>query len=256
MKNIVIIEDEAIAAVHLQRLLAQAVPDASVLAVLQSIEEAVDYFKNSQSTVPDVVFMDIHLADGPAFRIFDQVDIASPIIFTTAYDQYALQAFKVNSIDYLLKPIALDDLQRALDKQQRLANVPHPASPDLQSLLSALRLPASGLKSLLIPIADKLVPLRADNIACACIHDGTTRIFLLDGAAPLSVDTPLDTLAQQLDPDLFFRANRQYLVNHRAIKEIALWPIGKLAVTLAVDTPDRIVVSKAKVPEFKQWFTK
>lgn len=259
MKHIVIIEDEAIAANHLQRLIAQVLPDAHVDAILQSIDESVEYF--SLSPVVDLCFLDIHLADGPAFRIFDQVHIPCPVIFTTAYDQYALQAFKVNAIDYLLKPIDKQDLQRAIDKLQQLQSS-SPQLPALSTLLSALQsstpqLPTPYKHTFLIPVADRLIPIKIDQIACIRLDNGLTHIISDNpDTPPIVIDTPLDSLALQLDPDLFFRANRQHIVAHRAIREIALWPIGKLALTLSVPTPERIIVSKARVPQFKQWYTK
>lgn len=120
MKRVIIVEDETAAAVNLRSMLTSILPDVEVVAVLESVEEAVAYF--TESVDADIVFMDIHLADGDSFRIFKSVDITIPIIFTTAYDQYALEAFKVNSIDYLLKPYKEDDLRRALDKLQRLTD--------------------------------------------------------------------------------------------------------------------------------------
>lgn len=247
MKHIVIIEDEAIAANHLQRLIAQVLPDAHVDAILQSIDESVEYF--SLSPVVDLCFLDIHLADGPAFRIFDQVHIPCPVIFTTAYDQYALQAFKVNSIDYLLKPIGQDDLRRALNKLESLTAPPPPVP--VAALTSSLKHYRSHF---LIPLLDKLVPVEISQIACLYIEDKLTRVLLMGGQQH-TIDKPLDLIMEQLDPALFFRANRQYIVAHRAIKEISVWPIGKLALTLAVPTLNRIIISKARVPEFKTWYT-
>lgn len=251
MKHIVIIEDESIAAQHLERMLHAVLPDAVVAATLQSIEESVEYFTKLHATaaaMPDIVFMDIHLADGLSFRIFDHVDIPSPIIFTTAYDQYALDAFKVNSIDYLLKPIGQDDLRHALDKLSTLTSDNRQQAIQLSQAFRHYR------SHFLIPVRDKLVPLDVSQIACLYLEDKISRAILFDGTRQ-ALDCPLDTLMEQLDPTLFFRANRQYIVAHKAIKEISLWPIGKLALTLQVDTPDRIIVSRAKAPEFKQWFT-
>ncbi len=260
MKKIVIIEDEAVAAAHLKRLLADALPDGQVVAVLQSIAECVDYFGASghaddSDTPCNLVFMDIHLADGAAFKVFERVEIPCPIIFTTAYDEYALEAFKVNSVDYLLKPISADDLKRALDKMRRLGVEDHKPSDAAFRTANILQ-PRQYKSTFLIPMGGKLLPLKVDDIACICLDDGTTRALLTSGAPPLSMDTPLDAMMERLDPALFYRANRQYIVAHSAIKEISVWPIGKLALTLTVPTPERIIVSKAKVPEFKKWYTK
>lgn len=253
MKQIVIIEDEAVAAQHLQRLLAEVMPDAHIDAVLQSIEETVEYFlqhNTSHKTTSQLVFMDIHLADGPAFRIFDRVEISCPIIFTTAYDQYALQAFKVNSIDYLLKPIDKEKLRHALDKLEHLVENGGWKATDPKLLE-----PQTYKRTFLIPQSNRLVPLPVDNIACFCLDGGITRALLSTGEAAVAMDIALDTVMEELDPSLFFRANRQYIVHHDAIKVINLWPIGKLALTLNISTPDRIIVSKARVREFKRWYT-
>lgn len=255
MTDIVIVEDEAVAAAHLKRLLAAEMPDARVTAVLQSIEECVEYFGPDADKGPkettSLLFMDIHLADGPAFKIFEQVEIPCPIIFTTAYDQYALQAFRVNSIDYLLKPISQSDLHRALAKLERFNRA------DIAAFAASMQPREASYKStFLIPCGGKLLPLRVDDIACICLDEGTTRVLMATDAPPVSLDTPLDTLMDRLDPDRFYRANRQYIVAHDSIREISVWPIGKLALTLNVATPTRIIVSKAKVPDFKKWYTK
>lgn len=246
--TIVIIEDEQIAARNLQRLLADELPSATVAAILPSIEESVEYLQQQPS--PDLLFMDIHLADGISFRIFDTVNITCPIIFTTAYDEYALDAFRVNGIDYLLKPISRDDLHHAISKLASLSQaLSHSATQSLSHL-------ATNYKShFLIPLRDKLIPIDVKQIACLYLEDKITRVILFDGRQQI-FDHPLDVIMEQLNPDLFFRANRQYIVAHSAIQEISVWPISKLALTLSVHTPDRIIVSKARVPEFKQWYTK
>lgn len=254
MKKIVIVEDETVAAAHLKRMLAEVLPDAEVVAVLQSIEECVEFFSHSHDNASanddiSLVFMDIHLADGPAFKIFERVDIPYPIVFTTAYDEYALQAFKVNSIDYLLKPISANDLRHAVEKLHRL-------NPDNLRPLSQLASQPVFKSTFLIPMGGRLLPLHVDDIGCICLDEGTTRAILTSGAPPVSLDTPLDAMMERLDPDRFYRANRQYIVSRNAIHEISVWPIGKLALTLTVPTPTRIIVSKAKVPEFKRWYTR
>lgn len=246
MKNLLIIEDEHVAAQHLQHLLNQLLPDARIAAVLESIEEAVEYL--TQQPAPDLILSDIHLADGLSFRIFDQVHPPCPIIFTTAYDQYALEAFKVNTIDYLLKPINRDELQRALDKLETLLSPTH-------SQLAALGASMHHYRThFLVPMRDKLIPVQVDQIACFYLEDKITRAVMIDGHHQ-TLDRPLESIMEHLDPALFFRANRQYIVSHAAISEISVWPISKLALTLTVDTPDRIIIPKARVAEFKQWFS-
>lgn len=250
MKSVVIIEDEVVAAQNLQRILEEVSPMLQVVRVIQSIEESVEFFQQVRP-LPDICFMDIHLADGLAFHIFEKVSVDCPVIFTTAYDQYALQAFKTNCIDYLLKPIDKAELRRALDKADRLVL----NASRLQELMNLLQPAKCYRSSFLIPFRDQLMPLPVEEVAYFALHDKTTCIETFDGRH-FALDQSLDSIMEQLDPQLFYRANRQYVVSHRAIKEITLWPISKLALRLCVETPERIIISKANVRDFKDWFTR
>lgn len=248
-----IIEDELIAAQNLQRLITNVAPDIEIVGTLQSVEETVEYFSRPEKI--DVVFMDIHLADGLAFHIFDSVNIDCPIIFTTAYDQYALDAFKVNSIDYLLKPINKEDLIRAIDKLRR--NMDNKAGTvgmeQIRSLMEMMQ--SNKYKSyFLIQVRDKLVPLQVSDIAYIYLDDKLTRAVTFNGQSQI-LDKPLDAIYSQLDPTLFFRANRQYIISHKAVKDISIWPLSKLHITLSLPTPDKIIVSRARTAEFKDWYT-
>ncbi len=318
MTDIIIVEDEAIAAQHLQRILQDIFEETengkrragngssqfSVLSsqlrftILQSIEETVDYFsnqaenqdnfeiRNSKSEIQnsenrnpktDLVFMDFHLADGLATHIFEHISIPCPVIFTTAYDQYALDAFRAGGIDYLLKPIDHDAVRHALEKISKIENwkkkreskIPNGkhdnfeirnSKSEIQNSESlnpqiSIPTPKTYPSHFLIPLRNKLIPVEVRQIACIYLEDKITRAILYDGRQQI-IDRPLDALMDQLDPAVFFRANRQYIVAHRAIDDIAVWPISKLAVTLCVATPERIIISKARVHEFKQWYTK
>ena len=251
MKTI-IIEDELIASQSLQRLIAEATPQLEVTCVLQSVEEAVEHFSQPNST--ELVFLDIHLADGLAFHIFEKVQIPCPIVFTTAYDQYAIDAFKVGGIDYLLKPINRDDLRRAV---QRVADrtAPQPAlDPAMLTTMTELMQPRRYKSHFLIPVGDRLLPLKVDTIAYIHVNDKLTRAVTLDGQS-YALDRPLDTILSQLDPARFFRANRQYIIAHQAIKDISIWPLSKLHVTLTLPTPEKIIISRARASEFKDWYT-
>jgi two-component system LytT family response regulator len=251
----VIIEDEHIAAQALQSLIKEIEPTIEIVAVLQSIEESVEWF--SLNPTPNLVFMDIHLADGSSFAIFDKIKISCPIIFTTAYDEYALKAFEVNSIDYLLKPIRKEDLERAFTKFNNLSATNTPFNPNiLTELIQSLKNGGNQYKTnFLIPYRDTLKPLAVSNIAYIYTENKMVTIFTLNGEA-FHIDTSLDELHKQLDPTLFFRANRQYVIAHKAIKEISHWFGKKLSVNLTISVPEKIVVSKARVPEFKEWYTK
>jgi DNA-binding LytR/AlgR family response regulator len=195
--------------------------------------------------------MDIHLADGDSFRIFQSVDITIPIIFTTAYDEYALEAFKVNSIDYLLKPFKEEDLTRALDKLQRLtATERATATQRVETMVASAD--SSSLHTILVRFKDKLIPISMDDVAYFYTFSERVTLTTLDGAA-YPVDKTLETLTQQLDTHKFFRANRQFIVSRKAVKDIAVWFGSRLALNLHIETPERIIISKARVPEFKRW---
>ena len=162
--NVLIIEDETAAAVNLKSILRSVVPDCNVIDVLESIEESVEYFKDENSATPDLVFMDIHLADGESFRIFDSVDIKAPIIFTTAYDEYALRAFKVNSIDYILKPIKAEDLRHAIEKFTLLSGIER---SDYKSRVDTMieSTKRDSQRVFLVHFKDKIIPLSIDDVA-------------------------------------------------------------------------------------------
>lgn len=246
MRRVIIVEDETAAAVNLRSMLQNIDPETVVVDTLESVEEAVAYF--SESVEADVVFMDIHLADGDSFRIFDSVDINIPIIFTTAYDEYALQAFKVNSIDYLLKPFKEEELRRALDKLERLTTAERSAAERKVREVAA----AESLNTLLVRYKDKIIPVAMADVAFFYTFAERVTLTTLTGES-YPVDKTLEALSQQLTTEEFFRANRQFIVSRRAVKDIAVWFGSRLALNLTLETPERIIISKARVPEFKQW---
>lgn len=249
-----IIEDEKAAVRNLMALLGEVDPDIEVIDVLDSITDSVEWFQSHP--MPELIFLDIHLADGSAFEIFGHVDISCPVIFTTAYDEYALKAFKVNSVDYLLKPIDADDIRKALDKLSRLQSTAvEKEAIDYSAVMQALKRVEGYKTYFLIPMkGDKLLPVSVDMILFFYIADGNVKAVMTDGKEYLFTQT-LDELADSLDPALFFRINRQYLISRKAVQDIDLWFNGRLAINLIVPTLDRILVSKARVPDFKTWFT-
>jgi len=250
----VIVEDELVAAQNLKRLIVQTDPDIQVIVVLQSVEESIEWF--SLNPAPDLVFMDIHLADGSAFSIFEKVKISSPIIFTTAYDEYALKAFEVNSIDYLLKPINSKNFERALAKHQSQMVTKNDNTDLITHLLATFKQTKDIYKShFLIPHKDKFIPLSTDKIACLFTENKMVTL-LTDNKETFKIDSSLEDLFVQLDPSEFFRANRQYIVSHKAIKDISVWFGSKLSINLNVTVSEKIIVSKARVGEFKSWYTK
>lgn len=248
-----IIEDEKAAVRNLMALLSEVAPDIEVIATLDSITDSIDWFR--EHAMPELVFFDIHLADGSSFEIFEHVDITCPVIFTTAYDEYALRAFKVNSIDYLLKPIGQTDIVNAIAKLKRLQVETSAEEPDYSNLIRALKRQDSYKTHFLIPVkGDKLLPLSVDMILFFYIHEGNVKAVMTDGKEFTFTQT-LDELADCLNPNLFFRVNRQYLISRKAVLDIDLWFNGRLSVNLKVPVEDKILVSKARVAEFKEWFT-
>lgn len=199
---------------------------------MKGADVANEWFR--ESVQPDLVFMDIHLADGSAFEIFNHVEIRCPVIFTTAYDEYALKAFKVNSVDYLLKPIGIDDIRHALEKLKRLQ----------ESYKTHFLIPVKG---------DKLIPVSVDMILFFHIDNGMVKGVLDDGTSFVFTQT-LDELSDCVNPSLFFRVNRQYLVARKAVRDIDLWFNGRLSLNLKIPVPEKILVSKARAGEFKEWF--
>lgn len=249
----VIVEDELIAAQNLQRLIQQVDSDIEVIVVLQSVKESIEWFMLHPA--PELVFMDIHLADGSSFSIFEKVEISCPIIFTTAYDEYALKAFEVNSIDYLLKPISLKNFERALSKFRSMVAAKDDNSELISHLLATFKQTKEAFKSnFLIPHKDKFIPLAVSKIACLYTENKMVNI-VTDDQQIYHIDSSLEDLGNQLNPALFFRANRQYIVSHNAIKDISIWFGSKISINLYVNVPDKIIVSKARVSEFKTWYT-
>ena len=249
-----IIEDEKAAVRNLKAAIDELGRDIEVIGQLDSIAASIEWLR--EQPAPDLLFLDIHLADGSAFEIFEHVDITCPIIFTTAYDEYALRAFKVNSVDYLLKPIDADDLRQALDKLERLGGQKPTAQPDdnYRAILRALGGERNYKSHFLIPAkGDRLIPLETETILYFHIANGQVKAIDDTGREHLFPQT-LDELADALDPHLFFRANRQFLIAKRAIREASLWFNGRLSITLSVPTPERIIISKARAAEFKAWF--
>lgn len=253
MKRIVIIEDETAAVRNLEALLQEVAPEMQVEAVLESVTESVEWLQ--QHPMPDLLFMDIHLADGDSFRIFQRVDIQAPIIFTTAYDQYALEAFKVNSIDYLLKPIARADLERALRKLEQLSGREHfDYARQVEPLVQAEE-PAVRQQVFLLPAGgDRIVPLHRDTIAYCYVQGEKLTICDKEGHH-YPIDRTMEAMQGALPEEEFFRMNRQFLVARSAIREISQWFNGRLTIRLGVETPERVVIPRARVADFKRWMS-
>ena len=254
MKKVLIIEDETAAAVNLQAILCKVLPQHEVITILESVEEAVEFFEDESQPSPDLVFLDIHLADGESFRIFDKVEITSPIIFTTAYDEYALRAFKVNSIDYILKPIKEDDLKRAIEKLSLLSGAERSEYSSRVKEMAEVQREERGENQhvFLVHYKDKIIPLSIEDVAYFYTSNEKVTATTYSGEK-YQVDRTLELLQGALPVNNFFRANRQFIVSREAVKDIVVWFGSRLALNLKVETPEKIIISKARAPEFKQW---
>jgi len=245
-----IIEDEILAAKQLQSVLKE-VGGFDVKGVLESISETLEWFKENQQ--PEILFLDIHLADGSAFEIFKHLSISCPVIFTTAYDEYALKAFKVNSIDYLLKPIDVEGVRNAIKKLNSLSGSKE-NNQDFQKLIDSFKKNSGYKTHFLIPVkGDKLFPVQCNDIACFYIDASLVKAKSFADKT-YNLENTLDELIEMLNPADFFRANRQFIISRSAIKDIDFWFNSRLSVNLKVTVPEKILISKARVSEFKNWF--
>ena len=248
--RVVIIEDEKAAGENLKFLLSEIDASIQVDKIIDTVSAAVDYFSKENDI--ELAFFDIHLADGISFEIFDKVQINAPIIFTTAYDEYALKAFKVNSIDYLLKPIDEDELKEAIDKFKS-ASHSAPIKEQFSQMLQILNAEKKTYKTTyLVQQRDTLIPLHVDNIAYFTIDAGIVKGISFNNKS-YTIDEKLENIEAILNPDQFFRANRQFIVQRKAIKNLQLYFNGKLILNVEPKPTEQIVVSKVKAPQLKKW---
>lgn len=251
--NVFIVEDEFGAAQNLKAILHELNLDIKLLTVLESVEDAVHWIKNNPS--PDLGFFDIQLADGLSFEIFEQVTIDFPVIFTTAYDEYAIRAFKVNSIDYVLKPVNNDSIRFAIDKYRKMQ--PKKTGLNEQTILELLnKLPSNtlrkGQQTLLIPQRDKFIPLEINSVAYVYIESGIVYLITHEGQKFVPEQT-LDEFEEILDRELFFRINRQIILSRKAIKEISVYFSNRFKIMVTPPTSVEITVSKGRMADFRKW---
>lgn len=249
--KIVIIEDELAASENLVYMLNRINPDIEVMAVLDSVRTSVEYF--AVPTDAELVFMDIHLADGLSFEIFDQVKITKPVIFTTAYDQYALKAFKVNSIDYLLKPVDEDELAKALRQFEVQSQIESSPNVQMEGLLNLIKANSETYKTTyLVSLRDQLIPIKTASLAYLYIDTGIVKGVTKDNQH-YTFDKKLEDIENELNPSYFYRVNRQFIVHKDAIANIKYYFNGKLILNVSPVFKEQIVVSKAKSTAFKKW---
>ncbi|HKK78037.1 MAG: response regulator [Bacteroidetes bacterium] len=247
--NVLIIEDEEAAARRLEKLVLGLEAQTTVLAKLDSIESVLNWLE--QHELPDLVFMDIHLADGSSFEVFNHVKIDCPIIFTTAYDQYAIQAFRVNAVDYLLKPIKREELRAALDKYQRQSQPQ--TTFNYQQLAQSIKEDPYN-RRFLIRIGQNIKVVDANDAAYFYTEDKITFVVTHDGKR-YPLDHSLEKLEEMLDPRRFFRVNRQVILGLEAIREMYAYSKSRVKVELEPPADMDIIVSTERSPHFKKWLT-
>lgn len=248
--RVVILEDEKSAAENLKHLLNDVDPSIEVDTIIDTVSSAVEYFKKDKDI--DLAFFDIHLADGNSFDIFKEVELNIPLIFTTAYDEYALKAFKVNSIDYLLKPIDEDELREAIEKY-KTSNRSLRMPKEFENVLEILgKVPKKYKSTFLVQQRDKLIPIDIADIAFFTIDASIVKAVTLEGKSYI-IDEKLEEIEENLNPNQFFRANRQFIIQRKAIVNLTIYFNGKLILNVQPDSAERIIISKAKAPQLKNW---
>lgn len=251
--RVIIIEDETPAANRLAKLLHGYDEDIEIVKKLDSVESSIVYLNNAENI--DIIFMDIQLADGISFDIFEKVSITTPVIFTTAFDQYTLKAFKVNSIDYLLKPIDETELQKSLEKYQQLHQKKENNFPDKMMKLLQDMNAVKYKERLLIKRGQQLSYLKTENMAHS-FADGKLCYAVDFNGTKYLLENNLSQLEEQLQPNTFFRINRNLLVNIETIKKVHTWLGGRLKIEILPTTTIETIVSRERVNDFKEWLGK
>ena len=252
--KVLIIEDEPQAAARMQSLLRELLPDASILATLDSVKGSVRWFRNN--SMPDVVLMDIQLADGISFQIFEQCEVKAPIIFTTAYDEFALRAFKVNSVDYILKPVDKDELNAALMKVRSRVRSDSEQERLLKNMSDAVAMLTRKYKSrFVIKVGEHIKTVEVQEISFFHSQDKTTFCVTRENRS-LILDYTLDQLEDMVDPAHFYRINRKYLVSPSAINDIISYSNSRLKLVLKGSQDNDIIVARERVQDFKAWLDK
>jgi len=248
MINVLIIEDEFLSAERLRKLVLDLDKSIQIIGVIESVEEAVKWFRNNNS--PDLVFLDIHLADGSSFEIFDKVEINAPVIFTTAYDKYAIKAFKVDSIDYLLKPIDKVELQQAVEKYKKRQNDNELSSKNVKELLN--KISPSYKDRFIVKSLNSIISLKTYDIAYFYSEDKLSFIKTKQGKKHV-IDYSLDQLTELISPKQYFRVNRKIIINIDAIEKMEGYVNSRLLIKTIPTHTEIVIVSREKVAAFKKW---
>lgn len=250
--RVLILEDEQPALERMIELLQQYDKNIILAAAFDSVKDTVDWLKSSPH--PDLIFMDIQVADGLCFDVFNKVQVRAPVIFTTAYQEYAIRAFKVNSIDYLLKPVDFEELATAMEKFRKLFHDKKDIPVLRQDIIEGVRkmLEKPHKNRFVIKVGEHLRTVSADDILYFFSQDKTTHISTT-GNRTLIIDYSLDHLMEIIDNEKFFRINRQHIINREAITDIVMYSRSRLKIRMKTETCDPLIVSREKVNAFKAW---
>lgn len=253
--NVLIIEDEALLAKELEASISDVDAELKVIDVLPSLKTARKWFM--VNPMPDMIFMDVQLSDGISFSLFEDFEINCPVIFTTAYDQYALKAFKVNGVDYLLKPVMSHDLKKAIEKGKAIvkSNFAYPAG--IKEFLQELNQSNSGAanyykKKFIVNFRNQWIPVNTQDVACF-MKENLHYIVTFTGEKYILSFESMEEIEELLDPAVFYRANRQYIINIDAIQSVRPQENSKLTVSLKQPLKMEIDISRHKAPEFRKW---
>lgn len=249
--KVLIFEDEALSAEHLEKLIRQYDPSIELLGTIESLKQGQKWLESNQR--PDLMIMDIQLSDGSSFELFSQFSIETPVIFTTAYNEYAIQAFKVNSIDYLLKPINLHELKEAFEKFKKRNLLSLTSSAQKYEQIYTLLSQSSRYKSrFLIKIGEQLKYVNFEDVAYFKVEEGMSHAITFSGNK-YPLDHSLDEVENILDPQLFFRINRQFIVKLKSIEKIHSYFNGRLKLNLNPASNSEVIISRERVADFKNW---
>jgi DNA-binding LytR/AlgR family response regulator len=250
--NAIIIEDEKLSAEHLAHLLKRIDDSIQVLANYDSVKKSIAAFEKGIKA--DVLFVDVHLADGLSFEIFSKVNIGTPVIFTTAFDEYAIRAFKLNSVDYLLKPIGIEDLRIAIDKLKKMNQ--HQQVNMIENITAAYQTINKSYKNrFMVKMGDSIVSVKSEDILHFIAEDGLTMLVTINEKR-YAVDYTLDQLESLIAPDLFFRINRKVIVSINSVQKASSYFNSRLKINSTILVDDSAIVSRERVNEFKAWLDK
>ena len=248
----IIIEDEKLSAEYLENLLKRINPTIEIIAVIDSVKKSLELFNNGLKA--DLLFVDIHLADGLSFEIFSKITIDIPVIFTTAYDEYAINAFKLNSVDYLLKPIAVEDLKNALNKYNKLSFIY--STSIIENIRNAYQTTNKEYKNrFMVKMGDTISSIKTEEITHFISEDGMVLLATINEKR-FTLDYTLDTLETIIDPTVFFRINRRVIMHINSVKKVSTYFNSRLKINSTVLVDEDAVVSRERVSDFKKWLDK